>query len=119
MILNRWYKITAIFLVVFAFCLLQIGTGFAKIGGGDILFSDTKGMKNVTFSHKIHVTDQEKKCPDCHVKIFKMKKGSTDKDNALTMKSINEGKFCGTCHGEKKIAFSPKGSCNKCHNTAK
>lgn len=116
--MNRWYKIASIFLVLFAFAILQVETGFAKVGGGDILFSDTKG-KAVTFSHKIHVTDKGLKCPDCHMKVFKMKKGSADKDNALTMKSINEGKFCGVCHGTGKKAFSTKGSCSKCHNTAK
>lgn len=117
--MNRWYKIAAIFLVLFAFGLLQIETGFAKVGGGDILFSDTKGQKAVTFSHKTHVQDKGNKCTDCHAKVFKMKKGSADKDNALTMKSINEGKFCGVCHGAGQKAFSAKGSCNKCHNTAK
>ncbi|MBI5182913.1 MAG: hypothetical protein HY999_00925 [Nitrospinae bacterium] len=105
-----------------AFCLLQIERVFAaEVGGGDILFSDTKEQKGVTFSHKIHVEVKGNKCPDCHVKIFKMTKASTDKDNALTMQSINEGKFCGVCHAENKTAFSTsaKGACDKCHNTAK
>jgi c(7)-type cytochrome triheme protein len=51
-------------------------------------------------------------CKDCHPGIFKMQKGG----DAITMKDINEGKFCGTCHNGTK-AFSAKdaANCSKCH----
>jgi c(7)-type cytochrome triheme protein len=41
-----------------------------------------------------------------------MKKGA----DAITMKDINEGKFCGHCHNGTK-AFSTKeaANCSKCH----
>jgi len=39
-----------------------------------------------------------------------MKKGA----DAITMKDINEGKFCGTCHKDGGKAFGTK-DCAKCH----
>ena len=50
------------------------------------------------------------KCNECHTKIFKMKKGSTE----MKMADINAGKFCGECHNGKK-AFKSAGNCAKCH----
>ncbi len=72
---------------------------------------DGKGAGKVTFEGKVHA-DKGLKCADCHPAIFKMKKGA----DAITMKDINEGKFCGTCHNGTK-AFSTKdaANCAKCH----
>jgi len=50
------------------------------------------------------------KCNECHSKIFKMKKGSTQ----MKMADINAGKYCGECHNGKK-AFKTAGNCAKCH----
>ncbi len=72
---------------------------------------DGKGVGKVTFEGKVHA-DKGLKCNDCHPAIFKMKKGA----DAITMKDINDGKFCGTCHNGTK-AFSTKdaANCAKCH----
>lgn len=88
-------------------------TAGAETDGGDILFEDTKKLSPVLFSHKKHA-DAGNKCEDCHDRIFQKKKGSTDKDNALTMKTMKAGEYCGVCHDGSK-AFSIKSSCKKCH----
>ncbi len=65
----------------------------------------------VLFDGKVHA-DKGLKCSDCHVKIFKMKKGSTE----MTMADINKGKFCGECHnGEKAFKTSDPANCGRCH----
>lgn len=84
---------------------------FAKVGGGDILFEDTKRRRPVLFSHQKH-TEPGNQCKDCHPGIFKKKKGSTP---TMAMKAMRNGKYCGTCHDGKK-AFTVKHSCAKCHN---
>ncbi|MEI6207043.1 MAG: cytochrome c3 family protein [Desulfuromonadales bacterium] len=66
-------------------------------------------MGKVVFDGKNHF-DAKVKCLECHSKIFKMKKGSTD----MKMADINAGKFCGKCHNGKR-AFEPKDNCDICH----
>ena len=72
----------------------------------------------VTFSHQAHVQKVEK-CTACHVKVFKMKKGTT---GALTMDKMKAGELCGACHNGKtevagKMVFTTddKANCEKCH----
>lgn len=79
----------------------------------DFTFEQDKDSPGpVTFSHEKH-KEKFEKCTACHVKIFKMKKGTT---GDLTMAAMNEGKFCGACH-DGKTAFSVKdeASCSTCH----
>jgi len=85
-------------------------TAFAVPSGKTVDF-DGKGAGKVEFSGKVHA-DAGLKCAACHPAVFKMKKGS----DAITMKDINDGKFCGTCHNGTK-AFSAKdaANCAKCH----
>jgi c(7)-type cytochrome triheme protein len=71
----------------------------------------------VTFSHQNHVQKLEK-CTACHVKIFKMKKGTS----GVTMEKIRAGESCGTCHNGKtevagKVVFAAtdQANCEKCH----
>lgn len=72
----------------------------------------------VTFSHEKH-KEKADKCTACHVKVFKMKKGTS---GALTMAAMKEGKLCGTCHDGKTqlggavvFAADDKANCEKCH----
>ncbi len=68
-------------------------------------------MGKVTFSGKVHA-DKGLKCADCHPAVFKMKKGA----DAMTMKDMNEGKFCGHCHnGTKAFSVKEAANCAKCH----
>lgn len=90
--------------VVVSFALAM--TAFAVPAGKTVEF--TKGGK-VVFDGKAHA-DKGLKCADCHPAVFAMKKGGA----AITMKDINAGKFCGTCHKDGGKAFGTK-DCAKCH----
>jgi len=68
----------------------------------------SQGMNEIIFSHKKHTVWNG--CEVCHPDIFAGgKKGSTK----YSMKEIEEGKFCGVCHGT--VAF-PQADCNRCHS---
>lgn len=101
-------KISILALVV---VLAMAMTAFAVPSGKTVEF-DGKGAGKVVFDGKHHA-EKGNKCADCHQSgLFKMKKGG----NAITMKDINDGKFCGGCHNGTK-AFSAKdpANCAKCH----
>jgi len=87
--------------------------------GGDIIYSVP--LKAVLFSHKIHVEDLEMDCDNCHDDIFEMvpSEGEINKDRVFfegkyCMKSLNEGKYCGSCH-DGSTAFSADTQCARCH----
>ncbi|HWU40260.1 MAG TPA: c(7)-type cytochrome triheme domain-containing protein, partial [Candidatus Acidoferrum sp.] len=68
----------------------------------------------VTFEHAKHLA-RGARCPDCHPKIFKMQKGG----DKLTMDEMAAGKFCGTCHNDKKAFSVMDGDkCLACHTTS-
>ena len=67
-------------------------------------------MNDVLFPHKAHTAWLA--CSNCHTEIFQMKRGA----NPITMKKINNGEYCGVCHG--KVAF-PIAGCNRCHSVRK
>ncbi|HEX9880292.1 MAG TPA: cytochrome c3 family protein [Candidatus Binatia bacterium] len=80
----------------------------------DFSYEDTKPMPPVTFSHKFHVTEKKQGCPECHTKVFQMKKMAASPE--MTMPKLNEGQFCGACHnGTKAFATKDMQSCVKCH----
>ena len=87
----------------------------------DFAFEQTgKSPGKVTFSHEKHY-EQFPKCADCHTKVFKMKRGTTEGPFAMTR--MEKGELCGSCHtGEKKggkgqLIFSvkDKNACARCH----
>jgi c(7)-type cytochrome triheme protein len=88
--------------------LLLSSFAFAKVGGGDILFKVKTG--NVTFRHDSHVNSAGLACQECHDKPYL----SVSQHKKVSMKEMEKGKSCGTCHDGKK-AFSVKGSCQDCH----
>ncbi len=102
-------KLLVVAIVVVVTFVLTV-SAFAVPAGKTVEF-DGKGAGKVTFEGKVHA-DKGLKCNDCHPAVFKMKKGA----DAITMKDINDGKFCGTCHNGTK-AFSAKdaATCAKCH----
>ena len=98
-------------LAVLVALMLSIGNVMA-VPAGKVEFAGG-ALGKVTFDAKVHA-DKGAKCENCHTKpkLFAMKKG-TDK---LTMKDMNAGKFCGTCHnGKKAFATKDAASCAKCH----
>jgi c(7)-type cytochrome triheme protein len=79
----------------------------------DFTFDQLQGSPGkVTFSHEKH-TAKDTKCTACHVKVFKMKKGTSGE---MTMAAMKEGKFCGACHnGKEAFSAADNASCTKCH----
>ena len=86
----------------------------------DMTLEKTKDSPGtVTFSHEKHRAAGLDKCPACHTKVFKMKKGQT---GPLAMAKMKAGEQCGTCHNGKtkvadKVAFTvdDQASCGRCH----
>jgi len=114
MLKRSFIALSLVSALLVSFLLLLPSTVFAEAQhGGDIWFKDTKMMPPVLFRHKKHL-EAGKQCTDCHDAIFQKKKGSTDADNAMTMRAMKAGKFCGTCHDGVK-AFKVGRVCKKCH----
>jgi c(7)-type cytochrome triheme protein len=68
----------------------------------------------VTFDHNTH-KEKDQKCTYCHGKDkpFKTKIGTSPD---VTMKAMDEGKACGTCHnGKASFPTRGKESCTRCH----
>jgi len=86
-------------------------TAFAVPAGKTVEF-EGKGAGKVVFDGKAHA-DKGAKCADCHQSgLFKMKKGA----DAITMKDMEAGKFCGACHnGTKAFGVKDAADCAKCH----
>lgn len=77
---------------------------------------DSPGV--VTFSHEQHKAKVDK-CQACHVKVFKMKKGTS---GPLTMEKMKAGEQCGACHdgkteigGGRVFTVAADTSCARCH----
>jgi c(7)-type cytochrome triheme protein len=103
----RTYFVVAVIVIV----ALALSLPAFAVPSGKIVVLEPKGAGKVVFDGKMHA-DKGFKCADCHPGVFKMKKDG----DAITMKDIREGKFCGTCHNGTK-AFNAKDavSCTKCH----
>ena len=80
----------------------------------DIIYGEKNPLGATPFSHKSHVTEKKLACPDCHTKIFQMKKMAAAAQ--MKMKALNEGEFCGKCHdGKKAFATKEAKDCSRCH----
>jgi len=116
--MNSRQRSFAVAIMIFTGIVLWLGQNLA-VGAEvpvppDFSYEETKPLGAVSFSHKFHVTEKKLQCPDCHTKVFQMKKMAASKD--MTMAKLNAGEFCGNCHDAKK-AFSTKEAkdCAKCH----
>jgi c(7)-type cytochrome triheme protein len=105
--MKKLFVLALVVVVTFAMAV----SAFAVPSGKTVEFTP-KGADKVVFDGKIHA-DKGNKCADCHQSgLFKMKKGA----DTITMKDINDGKFCGACHnGTKAFSASDKANCAKCH----
>jgi c(7)-type cytochrome triheme protein len=100
---------------------LWAGAGEAQVKvPADFAFEQQKDSPGVvTFGHEKHKAAGVDKCPACHTKVFKMKKGQT---GPLAMEKMKAGEQCGTCHNGKtkvadKVVFTvdDQASCGRCH----
>ena len=104
--MKKFFVLALVVVVTFALAM----TAFAVPAGKTVEF-EGKGAGKVVFDGKVHA-DKGLKCASCHPAVFKMKKGG----DVITMKDINEGKFCGTCHdGTKAFSAKDAANCGKCH----
>ena len=68
----------------------------------------------VTFNHKVHTMDSGLSCDACHDELFTMEAGAVLVGGKMTMASMAEGKFCGSCH-DGNTAFASNTQCASCH----
>jgi c(7)-type cytochrome triheme protein len=102
-------KILVLSLVVIV--TLVMAASVMAVPAGKTVEFDGKGAGKVVFDGKIHA-EKGNKCVACHPGLFKMKKGA----DVITMKDMNEGKACGTCHdGTKAFSAKDPAGCAKCH----
>ena len=94
--------------VIAGMFVMVASQAFAIVGGGDVAIKNKGG--NTVFSHESHVDGVGLKCQECHPKLYTNAK----QHKKATMKEMQKGKSCGSCHDGKK-AFSVKGDCAKCH----
>ncbi len=73
----------------------------------------TKPVKAVIFDHKYHI-EQGLDCDSCHDDPFEMAAGTAEQNDDFNMKSLYEGKYCGTCH-DGESAFAANTRCTLCH----
>ncbi|MCL4491540.1 MAG: hypothetical protein M1510_06500, partial [Nitrospirae bacterium] len=105
---DKHMRIIAAVMIVLVAALFA-GSALAVPSGKTLEWSSANGK--VVFEGKVHA-DKGLKCNDCHTKIFKMKKGSSE----MHMKDINAGKFCGECHnGTRAFKTSEAKNCVRCH----
>lgn len=87
------------------------GKAAGEVRDSTIIFEPTvDGIKSVPFSHKLH--SAEINCATCHAEVFKDQLGG----NAVTMKEMSGGNYCGYCHARVSFKFS---DCNRCHSLSK
>ncbi len=108
-----------LFFVAAIICVLSVSlylipsTSLARMMPGAITYTGTGDLSPVTFSHAVHL-NYGTACNDCHSKVFEKKSGAARR--AMTMKTMEEGKFCGTCHdGEYAFSVKVKTDCARCH----
>jgi len=95
-------------LTVLSFLVSGLAYGAAM---QDIIYQGDTATDEAIFHGDKHLK-RGLKCVDCHNKgMFpKKKKGAT----VVTMKDIQQGKFCGKCHNGK-TAFGIDHHCDRCH----
>ena len=104
-------------IILLAGCVLWLGTrpvlGQFPIPE-EFSYTETKPLNPVPFRRKFHVMEKKLSCPECHTKVFQMKKFSASRE--MTMAKLNNGQYCGACHnGTKAFATKDIQSCTKCH----
>lgn len=97
---------------ILVIAIVFVGSAIASGPGKSVEYPDGE-LGKVIFNGDTHGIKQGMKCPDCHPKLFQMKKGSfkmTKEDHGDTTKG------CGICHnGEKAFSQSNEADCIKCH----
>ena len=78
----------------------------AEIFKLDFFLKGANPMFDAWFPHSVHTAIIA--CDSCHGDIFRYR------DNEMSMAKINQGEYCGACHG--KVGF-PATACKRCHTS--
>ncbi len=116
----RFTSLRACAVVCFAILITAAALAGAQVKvPADFTFErgkDSPGL--VTFSHEQHKAKVDK-CQACHVKVFKMKKGTS---GPLAMEKMKAGEQCGACHdgkteiaGTRVFTVAADNNCVRCH----
>jgi len=91
-----------------------VGIAIASPPGKTVEYAGGEQGK-VIFDGNTHSVVQGMKCPDCHPKLFPMKKGVYK----MTMEDHGKETGCGACHnGTQAFSQSDEAECAKCHKVA-
>ncbi len=102
----RTLTLALVVLVTVAF----VGSALA-VGPGKTVEMAGGSEGKVVFKGDTHKVN---KCPECHPKLFQMKKGQFKMVKADHV----PGKLCGTCHDGTKAFAQDAANCKKCHAAA-
>ncbi len=70
------------------------------------------------FSHRVHVMGAGMDCDSCHPDTFQRKRGAAEAAGDYTMKSLEEGMYCGACHdGDTAFGVTEPDTCKTCHGS--
>ncbi len=68
------------------------------------------------FSHRVHLVELDLDCNECHPDTFKKKRGAAEAAGDYTMKSLEKGMYCGTCHDDDTaFGVTEPSTCVTCH----
>jgi len=104
----------SILLLCFIVAIAFVGIAIASPPGKTVEYAGGEQGK-VIFDGNTHSVAQGMKCPDCHPKLFPMKKGVLK----MTLEDHGKGTGCGACHnGTQAFSQSDEAACAKCHKVA-
>ncbi|RMH18034.1 MAG: hypothetical protein D6701_06810 [Gemmatimonadetes bacterium] len=90
--------------------LAEAGTADStKLEGINKGVASRMGLPPAQFPHWVHRI--RFRCKVCHMDIFEPRNGA----NAVTMRDISEGRYCGRCHNGKVAFAAGFGECQRCH----
>lgn len=70
------------------------------------------------FSHRVHAIELDLDCNECHPDTFKKKRGAAEAAGDYTMKSLEKGMYCGTCHNDDAaFGVTEPDTCITCHDS--
>jgi c(7)-type cytochrome triheme protein len=105
-------------LTILLLCLIVavafVGIAIASPPGKTVEYAGGEQGK-VIFDGSTHSVAQGMKCPDCHPKLFPMKRG----EYKMTLEDHASETGCGACHnGTQAFSQSDEADCAKCHKVA-
>jgi c(7)-type cytochrome triheme protein len=101
----------SILLLCFTVAIAFVGIAIASPPGKVVEYEGGEKGK-VVFDGNTHSVAQGMKCPDCHPKLFPMKKG----EYKMTLEDHASETGCGACHnGTQAFSQSNEADCVKCH----